>query len=250
MIEALFHSSAADIENALDLEQIWELFSKGIAKAEIEFATYITVNADFEAPMVLTTTAGIYAGVPPSQDPFLRWCCASYHPTRTGAEFLADYDYLPTEAKAFIAHAGTLGFRSGLGLPVRLQGSDRFGGFNLGTRLSRNAFETKIAPLSEQLQFFCLLTHRRIEELSRDLSKGFANCEFRALLIAPITEAGAQLSPREREVVYLVARGISRKECALLCNISPNTVAEYTKNAYRKLNVKNRFEAAEALRVV
>ena len=68
--------------------------------------------------------------------------------------------------------------------------------------------------------------------------------------LAPQTKVTDQLSPREREIIYLIARGLSRKECARLCQISPHTVAEYTKNAYRKLGVRNRFEAADALRSI
>lgn len=241
------HAVAVDIEAATSLEHAWETFLVGLRSVHIEFAIYITVNADFGAPMVLTNSAEIYSGAPPSQDPFLKWCCTSFVPTQTGSEYLAEYDYLPAEAKAFILRAGELGFKSGLGLPVRLQGSDRFGGFNLGSALSRADFEAHVTPLTEQLQFLCLVTHRRIEELSRKLQPSTQKDSFRSMLIAPSMDATAQLSPREREVIYLIAQGFSRKECARLCQISPHTVAEYTKSAYRKLGVRNRFEVADIL---
>ena len=102
--------------------------------------------------------------------------------------------------------------------------------------------EEKIIPYTEQLRFFCLVIHRRLEELI--VNRPAENPEFRELLIAPKSASLEGLSPREKEVLYLIAQGISRKECARLCGISPHTVAEYTKGAYRKLGVSNRVEAA------
>ena len=51
------------------------------------------------------------------------------------------------------------------------------------------------------------------------------------------------LSPRERELLEYLARGLSRKEVARLMNLSPYTVAEYVQGIYRKLRVKSRGEA-------
>lgn len=51
------------------------------------------------------------------------------------------------------------------------------------------------------------------------------------------------LSPRERELLEYLARGLSRKEAARIMNLSPHTVAEYVQGIYRKLQVKSRGEA-------
>jgi DNA-binding NarL/FixJ family response regulator len=51
------------------------------------------------------------------------------------------------------------------------------------------------------------------------------------------------LSPRERELLEYLARGLSRKEAARIMNLSPYTVAEYVQSIYRKLQVKSRGEA-------
>jgi DNA-binding NarL/FixJ family response regulator len=57
-------------------------------------------------------------------------------------------------------------------------------------------------------------------------------------------EPGApHLSPRERELLEYLARGLSRKEAARIMNLSPYTVAEYVQGIYRKLQVKSRGEA-------
>lgn len=55
--------------------------------------------------------------------------------------------------------------------------------------------------------------------------------------------ASPALSPREKELLEYLARGLSRKEAARLMNLSPYTVAEYVQGIYRKLQVKSRGEA-------
>jgi DNA-binding NarL/FixJ family response regulator len=56
------------------------------------------------------------------------------------------------------------------------------------------------------------------------------------------------LSPRERELLEYLARGLSRKEAARVMQLSPYTVAEYVQGIYRKLQVRTRGEAVfEAL---
>ncbi|GFO77077.1 hypothetical protein BPLS_P5279 [Bathymodiolus platifrons methanotrophic gill symbiont] len=53
-----------------------------------------------------------------------------------------------------------------------------------------------------------------------------------------------QLSPREKEVLQLIAAGKQRKEIARELNISVHTTSDYIKVIYRKLNVSSRSEAA------
>jgi len=53
------------------------------------------------------------------------------------------------------------------------------------------------------------------------------------------------LSPREREVLGLVAQGCSNREIAEALFLSPHTVKEYTSGVYRKLGVRNRAEAVK-----
>ncbi len=58
------------------------------------------------------------------------------------------------------------------------------------------------------------------------------------------------LSPREQEVLTLVAKGLSRNDVAKLLGLSNNTVARYIRDVYQKLNISTRAEAAvEACRM-
>lgn len=55
---------------------------------------------------------------------------------------------------------------------------------------------------------------------------------------------GAELTPREREVLTLLARGISIAKIGLELGISRHTVGDHVKNLYRKLNISSRAQAA------
>lgn len=58
--------------------------------------------------------------------------------------------------------------------------------------------------------------------------------------VAPLTS----LSPQERRVIALIARGKTNKEAAAELNLSEKTVKNYLSNAYEKLNVTRRSHAA------
>ena len=56
-----------------------------------------------------------------------------------------------------------------------------------------------------------------------------------------------QLSPRQREMMLLVLRGLRNKEIAAAMGISISTVKCQLTEAYRRLGVRNRTGAALAL---
>ncbi|MDD5056991.1 MAG: response regulator transcription factor [Sideroxydans sp.] len=53
----------------------------------------------------------------------------------------------------------------------------------------------------------------------------------------------ADLTPREREVLVQLTRGISIADIGGVMNISRHTVNDHVKNIYRKLNISSRAEA-------
>lgn len=68
---------------------------------------------------------------------------------------------------------------------------------------------------------------------------------------APVPALDA-LSPREREVLRLLADGLSNKELARALNVSENTIKTHLANLYAKLGTRNRVQAlarAQALGV-
>jgi DNA-binding NarL/FixJ family response regulator len=57
--------------------------------------------------------------------------------------------------------------------------------------------------------------------------------------------AQEQLTEREREVLALVATGATNREIADELHLSHHTVKDYTRNVFRKLEVRNRAEAVQ-----
>ena len=56
-------------------------------------------------------------------------------------------------------------------------------------------------------------------------------------------EADPILSPREIELLQLLARGYSNKQAAEELSLSPHTIGDHVKSIYRKLRVSSRGEA-------
>jgi len=56
-------------------------------------------------------------------------------------------------------------------------------------------------------------------------------------------DGAAMLSPRETEVLNLLARGFAYQEIAGLLGVSPHTIGTYVKRLYEKLQVTSRGEA-------
>jgi len=56
------------------------------------------------------------------------------------------------------------------------------------------------------------------------------------------------LTPREREVLIEVARGLTNNEIAERLTLMPTTVKSYLKNAMRKFGTRNRVETIHAAR--
>ncbi len=59
-----------------------------------------------------------------------------------------------------------------------------------------------------------------------------------------VIETDSPLTGRERTVLLLVAKAQSNKEIAVSLKISPSTVKRHLENILRKLDLKNRVEAA------
>lgn len=161
-------------------------------------------------------------------DPFLEYCCSTYEITLTGAEFLDDYPYLDEKSIGFIKAAGEIGFQSGLGIPMRLQGAPRYGGFNLGTGMSSADFERAILPKAEMFRTFCLFAHRRIDELTY---KG------------EVLTNRKPLSPREKQCITLLAAGLRANDIAWSLNLSTAAVRLYLRNARIKLGANTKEQA-------
>jgi DNA-binding NarL/FixJ family response regulator len=79
---------------------------------------------------------------------------------------------------------------------------------------------------------------------------GYVDERLRSLLLARFTtERIGILSPREREVLDLLAKGLNGEEVAVQLVLSPETVRTHVRNAMEKLEANTRVHAvAIALR--
>ena len=57
-------------------------------------------------------------------------------------------------------------------------------------------------------------------------------------------ETAVELTPREMDVIQLLAEGLSNKEMAQILSVSPRTINFHLDNIYSKLGVSSRTEAA------
>lgn len=64
------------------------------------------------------------------------------------------------------------------------------------------------------------------------------------LVVTEVESEYVQLSPREREVLVHLARGISIADIGVEISISRHTVGDHVKSIYKKLNISSRAEAA------
>jgi DNA-binding NarL/FixJ family response regulator len=65
-----------------------------------------------------------------------------------------------------------------------------------------------------------------------------------ALLELPDHELPDRLTPREAEILRLVAHGKTNKEIAAKLILSVHTVERHVQNSYRKINARNRADAS------
>ncbi len=67
--------------------------------------------------------------------------------------------------------------------------------------------------------------------------------------LSPLDEGGRRLSPRETEILQLIAKGLTNPEVADLLSLSRSTIRTHLEHIYDKLEVTNRVEAVtEGLR--
>ncbi len=81
-------------------------------------------------------------------------------------------------------------------------------------------------------------------ELARRILRLTQNPEDSSFTPPPVPS----LTPREREVLDLLARGLTAREMGDILGLKPDTVRDYLKRLYGKLDAGNRIEALEHAR--
>lgn len=238
---------AADLEKCATMDALWNGACKVFASLGFDQAVYLSVDSAFEHLFVRSTMPDLYRETPPKDDPFLIHACDRYEILKVGIEFIAQHPYISESERALITRAASCGLRAGIAMPMRLRGAERFGGFVIGNAMDGPQFIETMLPRAEDMRMFCMVIHRRIEELIATAPASSPQPERRALIPNALPEPFDVLTPRETEVLLHLAQGRTRKATAHLCGLSVHTVSDYAKTGYKKLGVRNRAEVAALL---
>jgi DNA-binding NarL/FixJ family response regulator len=110
-------------------------------------------------------------------------------------------------------------------------------------RVGANGYLLKDTP-SEELALAIRLVHRGYTQLGPGLlEKAFSTpiAETPPIVLPPKL---AELTPREREVLCLIAAGASNREIAASLHIAESTVKNYVTNILSRLHLRDRTQAA------
>jgi len=58
------------------------------------------------------------------------------------------------------------------------------------------------------------------------------------------------VTPREKQVLWLLAKGLTYKEISIKLGVSSETVKKHLKNIYKKLKVQNKIEALNKVKLL
>lgn len=65
-----------------------------------------------------------------------------------------------------------------------------------------------------------------------------------------MNDAVSLITPREKEVLQLLAKGMTYREMSVQLGITTETVKKHLKNIYRKLKVSNKIAALNRLKIL
>tara|TARA_R100000365_G_C2746880_1_gene76362 strand:- start:3894 stop:4478 length:585 start_codon:yes stop_codon:yes gene_type:complete len=131
---------------------------------------------------------------------------------------------LSQQQRTFLKELKQAGLRDGLAIPIFGPiGTMAF--FGLGSMTG--PLDLKTQDIAE-LQLVCQYTHNTFVALSPDF---------------PMSELASPLSPRETEILTLVAAGLSNIAIAEKLGITENTVDTILRRAFKKLGANNRITA-------
>ena len=111
-------------------------------------------------------------------------------------------------------------------------------------RLSSRDLESLISRLRETIYAYCDIGGFKTRLVSALLGHDSPAMEERVSMLSDQSLERFGLTPREVEILHLVAQGKTNKEIAADLYISPLTVRTHLEHIYEKLGVGSRTEAA------
>lgn len=110
-------------------------------------------------------------------------------------------------------------------------------------RVGANGYLLKDTP-SEELALAIRLVHRGYTQLGPGLLEKAFSTQIAATPPIALPQELAELTPREREVLCLIAAGASNREIAESLHIAESTVKNYVTNILSRLHLRDRTQAA------
>lgn len=173
-----------------------------------------------------------------ARDPFFK-TCQSFELRCTGREYLPDNArMLSGSEQQFIHEAGETGLISGFASPVRLANPGHFGGWNFGSSMQRNEFQSAFETQAQRLQLMGFFAH---EHLQNELHRT-ANINP-TLQSEDTPRLEAMLSEREKECLLWLARGLRTSQIGDHLGLATVTIDLHFKRARQKLGAATREEA-------
>jgi DNA-binding CsgD family transcriptional regulator len=126
-----------------------------------------------------------------------------------------------------------------------LDGEDAIGAITTGTRTDRRPTqeqEERLSGVAVQLAGILRSVDRKTKTLDRNSALlAHEVLSDQSVAPSPVLEP---LRPRERAILALYTEGMSAEEIGRILFISPHTVRTHVKNAFRRLGIHSREEAA------
>jgi len=165
-------------------------------------------------------------------DPVVRYCIGNMSPLRVGRDCLGQWPDrghgLTAIQRRIVNEAADCGMAVGVAIPLRSPGRYPLAGMSLSNAMRPAEFGRFLAAWGTIAQLAALYAHTRLQMLLQTPKRA---------------AAGVLLSPRERECLLWVSRGLSSREVALRVSLSARTVDFHLANAMRKLDVATRSHA-------
>ena len=111
-------------------------------------------------------------------------------------------------------------------------------------RIGWTGFTTADSPASEIARTIAKAARRELAFPANTLS-GLLRALARVAPVTPLSAAA--LTPRQRQIVTLIAQGAPATEIALLLRISPATATKHVQNARRRLSARTRGQLVAAM---
>ncbi|MEM8836795.1 MAG: LuxR C-terminal-related transcriptional regulator [Pseudomonadota bacterium] len=224
-----------EIQSVSDIESLWNACTQTLKEYGFTHVTYLLIrlSAPHDSPIVLSNLPKWWSDIYLDReyvcsDPLFRFC-GNLKPRRTGSDYLDTYPDISLAERERVLSAGDAGCRTGFASPVRLISARRCGGWNFGSTLPRERFETHYQKVRDQVRLIGFYAHERLEAISAEP--------------ASVLESASVLSQREQECLTFLARGKRTSSIAGVLGISAATVEFHLKNVKRKLGASTREEA-------